>query len=342
MSVIKYPFLRIIIVSISLLVIAFDAYCQGGRNAYDFLNIPSSSYVMGMGGTNVSAIHSDLDLAEQNPALIGPENGKQIKLGYMHYFGNANFAGVRYGMDAGIHGAWALGVRYLNYGSFDGYESDGSFTGSFSAQDIVIEGTYSHDFTYRLRGGINVKMAYSSYEKYSAVALAADLGICYYDDEHDLSFGLVLKNMGGQLKRFEDTYDHLPFDVQFGVTKGLGKSFSISITANQLTRWRFPYYRHENDNDEILQESGFFRNLFRHLIFGIEYNPSDKFYIDLGYNYKTRSDMSSYQRNFLSGFSVGAGFNVRSFSVGVAYALPHKGASTILLNLGLDINELLN
>ena len=332
---------KIIIIFVLLFFGTSQIKADGGDSAYDFLNIPSSSYVFGMGGVNVSSMQNDLDLAEQNPALIGQENDRQLKLGYMLYYGNSNFAGARFGMNAGRHGAWAAGIRYLNYGNFKGYESDGSYSGDFSAQDIVIEGTYSHDFTYRLRGGINVKMAYSSYERYSAFALAADLGICYYDDDHDLSFGLVLKNMGGQLKRFEDKYDHLPFDIQMGITKGLGTSFSFSITAFHLTKWRLPYYYHSDGEEVLKKDPGFFKNFFRHLIFGIEYNPSDKFYIDLAYNYKTQSDNSSYQRNFFSGFSLGGGIRVKAFSVGLGYALPHKGASTLLLNLGMDISDLM-
>lgn len=313
---------------------------QTGRSAYEFLNIPTSSQVYGLGGTNVSVINTDVTLADQNPALIGPEIEKQLKLGYMHYIGSSNFAAARYGMTAGEHGAWAIGLRYLHYGEIQGYDETGSYTGSFSPQDIVVEGTYSHDFTYRLRGGINIKMAYSNYEKYSAVALAADVGLNYYDDEHDLSLGLVLKNMGGQVKRFEETYDHLPFDVQIGITKGLGKSFSFSATALHLTKWKLPYYDHPQEGGNSEPKSNFGKNLFRHLIFGIQYEPSDKFYFDLAYNYKVRSDMGTYQKNFLSGFSVGLGLKVKKFSVGVAYAMPHKSASTLLLNLGLDITEL--
>lgn len=314
---------------------------QGGSTAYDFLNIPGSSYVFGMGGVNVSSLHTDIDLAAQNPALIGPENDKELQLGYMHYYGSSNFAGVRYGMAAGERGAWAAGIRYLNYGTFQGYEADGISTGTFTAQDIIFEGTYSHDFTYRLRGGINVKMVYSSYEQYTAFALAADLGLTYYDERHDISLGLVLKNMGGQLKRFEDRYNRLPFDVQLGLTKGFKETFSFSITAWNLTKWHLPYYVHEDGEETRETNAGFFRNLFRHLVFGVEYSPSEKFYIDLGYNYKTASDMASYQRNFFSGFSIGAGFKVKAFSVGAGFAMPHKGASTVLINLGLDITELL-
>lgn len=319
----------------------FTAKAQGGGTAYNFLEIPGSSYVMGMGGVNVSSVHSDVDLAAQNPALIGPENDKELQLGYMHYYGSSNFASARFSMANGERGAWAAGIRYLNYGTFQGYESDGMSTGTFTAQDLVFEGTYSHDFTYRLRGGINVKMIYSAYEQYSAFAMAADVGIDYYDEVHDLSLGLVFKNMGGQLKRFEEHYDRVPFDIQFGLTKGIKDSFSFSITAWHLTKWRLPYYVHEDGKETELTDSGFFRNLFRHLVFGVEYTPSERFYINLGYNYKTASDMAAYQRNFFSGFSIGAGFKVKAYSAGVAFAMPHKGAATVLLNLGLDITELL-
>lgn len=315
-------------------------YSQTGRATYDFLNIPVSSHVFGSGGTNVSLIDTDVTLSDQNPALIGPEMGRMIAVSYMHWLGSSNFAGARYGMGAGEHGAWAIGMRYLNYGEFQGYESDGSYTGNFTPQDIVVEGTYSHDFTYRLRGGINLKMAYSTYEQYTAWALAADLGLNYYDDDHDFSLGFVLKNMGGQLKRFNENYDHLPFDVLLGITKGIGPAFSFSVTAQYLTRWNLAYYSH-SDNSDGQPKSNFGKNLFRHLVFAVQYQPSDRFYIDLGYNYKTRSDMSSYQRNFLSGFSVGMGLSVKAFSVGLSYAMPHKAASTILLNVGFDIDSLM-
>lgn len=317
---------------------------QTGRSAYDFLEIPTSSQAYGLGGVNIAVIDDDVTLAEQNPALVGPEIDRQAAFSYMHYLGSANFAGVRYGQAAGERGAWTAGIRYLNYGEISGYDQNGSYTGSFSPQDVVFEGTYSHDFTYRLRGGITMKMIYSNYEQYSAFAMAADLGLNYYDDEHDFSASITLKNMGGQLKRFEEKYDHLPFDVQLGFMKGIGESaFSFGVTAWHLTRWNLPYYDHKGEDGEETSElkSNFGKNLFRHLVFAVQYRPSDRLFIDLAYNYKTRSDMSTYQRNFLSGFSAGIGFKARTFSIGASYAQPHKSGSTILLNIGLNIAELL-
>jgi len=321
-----------------------SGYAQSSGSAYDFLEIPTSAHAYGLGGTNISVIDDDVTLTDQNPALLGPEIESQLAFNYMLYMSSGNFAGVRFGRAAGERGAWAAGIRYLNYGSIPGYEPDGTPVGNFTPQDVVFEGTYSHDFTDRLRGGVNMKMIYSSYEIYNAFAMAVDVGINYYDGEKDLSLSAVLKNMGGQLKRFDQAYDRLPFDFQLGYMQGLGQSpFSLSITAMHLTRWKLPYYAHNKDNgsDELVLKSNFGSDLFRHLIFGLQFQPSDKFYIDLAYNYKTRTDMATYQRNFLSGFSVGLGFRLSSLRVDLAYAMPHKSASNLMINLAYSFSDLM-
>ena len=322
---------------------SLNCFAQEGASAYSFLEVPSSSHAFALGGTNITVIDDDINLMEQNPALLGPEIDMQVGFNYMHYLGASNFAGVRYGMAAGDRGAWSIGIQYLGYGTMSQTEADGSVVGTFSPQDVVFSGMYAHDFTDRLRGGINVKMIYSSYEQYTAFAMATDLGLNYYDPDHDMSLSLVLKNLGGQIKRFDNDYDRLPFDIQLGWMQRLGSSpFQLSITAWHLNKWNLPYYDMEDNGSEIrVLKQSFMCNLFRHLVFGLQYAPSDKFYIALGYNYKTRTDMSTYNRNILSGFSIGAGLKVKSFALGVAYAQPHKSGSSIMLNLSTNLNELL-
>ncbi|MDE6243171.1 MAG: hypothetical protein K2M14_04080, partial [Muribaculaceae bacterium] len=141
-------------------------------------------------------------------------------------------------------------------------------------------------------------------------------------------------------------YTRVPFDIQLGWMQRLGSSpFMLAITAWHLNKWKLPYYDHSTDEatgqEENKLKSGFGSNLFRHLIFGLQYQPSDNFYVALGYNYKTRTDMSTYQRNFLSGFSAGLGLKVKSFAFGVSYAQPHKGGSTVMLNISTNLKELL-
>lgn len=321
---------------------AATAASQNSSSGYDFLDIPVSAHVHALGGFNAALIDNDISLVDQNPALLGPEIGTQASVGYMHYMGSGNFGGARFGMAAGERGAWVAGIRYLNYGSFDGYLPDGTSTGSFTPADIVFEGTYAHDITDRLRGGVSYRMVYSNYEQYSAFAMAVDLGINYYNEEKDLSLSAVLTNMGGQIKRFDTQYNRLPFDFRLGYMQTIGNSpFQISINAHHLTRWKLPYYSHDKNDPEKQQQlkSNFFTDLFRHLVFGLQYSPSEKFYVALGYNHKTRTDMSAYQRSFLSGFSLGAGIRVRSFGVGASFSQPHKSATSLLINLNWFIRE---
>ena len=59
----------------------------------------------------------------------------------------------------------------------------------------------------------------------------------------------------------------------------------------------------------------------------------------MGYNYKTRTDMATFARNFISGFSAGAGFRTNKFRVGVALAQPHIGGTTFMVNLSTSLYE---
>ena len=313
-----------------------------GSTAYNFLNISTSSHIYGLGGVNISLIDDDINVTDQNPALLGPEVEKQLGISYMRYIGESNFAGVKYGMAAGERSAWAVSVQYFDYGKMTSADVSGNITGTFSVKDICFGGTYSHDITDRLRGGISIKGIYSAYDEYSAFAVASDLGLNYFDPEKDLSLSCVVANLGGQVKRFNESYDRLPVDLRLGLTKMLANvPLRLSVTAWNLTRWNLPYYEVGDGSagTEEKKKDSFGSNLMRHLVFAAEFVPSDKFYVGVGYNYKTRTDMSTYSRSFLSGFSLSAGLNVRRFGLGVAFAQPHSGATTLMFSITTRLAE---
>lgn len=333
-----------LVYALCMSLLAIPAKAQDGSTAYNYLNITSASRIYGLGGINITAIEDELSVTDQNPALLGPEMDNQILLDYMHYMGGSNFAGVRYARAAGERAAWSAGIRYFGYGKMTATDEFGNINGSFSPSDINFNGSFSYDITDRLRGGITLKMLYSSYEAYSAFAVATDLGINYYDPDNDVSLSAVVANLGGQLKRFNEAYDRLPVDLRLGIAKVFpGLPIRFSITAWNLTKWHLPYYETGDGTSDtpFVKKDKFMSNLFRHLVFGVDFIPSDRFYIALGYNYKTRTDMSTYARSFVSGFSLGAGLNLRRFNVGLALAQPHSGATTMMLNLNLNLNDIL-
>lgn len=313
----------------------------GGSTAYNYLDISGSTRIYGLGGVNISLVDPDDVMAtDQNPALAGPEMSRGIGIGYMRYVGGSNFASAKFIGAAGSRGAWGVGLHYFGYGSVKEALPDGTIVGTFSPSDIAFSGIYSHDLGRNWRGGFAVKFLYSSYHSYTALAIATDLGVNWFDEEHDSSLSFTVSNLGGQVKKFHERTDRLPIDVRIGWTKSLGNSpFSLSITAWNLTKWKLPFWDYGDGTKDPVLKNGFMTNLFRHLVFGVEWKPTDRFYVDLGYNYKTSTDMATYSRNFLSGFSVGAGLKVRAFGVGVAFAQPHKSAATFMLNITTNLYD---
>ena len=204
------------------ILISITATASESSPAYNFLNIPSSARVYGLGGINISNIDDDINSVDQNPALLGPEYDMQLGVNYMHYIGGANFAGVKFGNKASEHSAWAAGIQYFGYGKITGTDEFGNITDNFSPKDVNFSGTYSHDISDRVRGGITLKMLYSSYGEYSAFAIATDLGINYYNPDRDLSLSAVVANLGGQVKRFDQTYNRLPLEIRLGWSQSFG------------------------------------------------------------------------------------------------------------------------
>lgn len=319
-------------------------HAQDGSTAYNFLDIPMSSRIYGLGGVNISLVDDDVTVIDQNPALLGQEMSGQLALGYMRYVGESNFAAVRYAHSAGKHGAWSASLQYFDYGKIIETDEMGSQLGTFSPKDALLSLAYSYDITDCLRGGINLKTAYSAYSDYTAWAIAADLGINYFDADRDLSLSFVAANLGGQVKRFAEKYDRLPIDLRLGMSKVLGNlPLRLSVTAWNLTKWHLPYYDYGSgaDSGVVEKKDKFFSNLMRHLVLSLDLVSSPTWYAGIGYNYKNRTDMLTYHRSLLSGFSLAAGLQVKSFGVGVALAQPATGATTFMLNLRLDINSII-
>ncbi len=316
---------------------------QDGSTAYNYLNVASSARIYGLGGVNISTVEDELGTADQNPGLLGFEMDNQVMVDYMRYLGNSNFAGVKYARAVGERGAWSAGIRYFGYGEMKAADATGVITGTFSPKDLNFSGTFSYDITSRLRGGISMKLLYSSYEEYSAFAVTTDLGINYFDPDTDWSFSAVVANLGGQLKKFNENYDRLPVDVRLGATKGFtGVPVRVSVTLWNLTKWKLPYYDSGDgtSSEPFEKKESFGSNLFRHMVFGVDFVPSDRFFVALGYNYKTRTDMSTYKRSFLSGFSIAAGMSVSRFNFSLAFGQPHSGATTMMFNLNMNLQDL--
>jgi hypothetical protein len=198
-----------------MMLLSCATFAQESAAVFNFLRLPISAHAAALGGNNISLIEDDVTLAYHNPALLINVSDNTLNLNYMTYITDSKVAGAMFNKVFGDRSVGAVSARYVDYGSFDGYDENNTATGSFAAKDIEVKIMYSYLLTDQLSGGVSGKFITSKYESYSSVALGVDLGLNYYDEEKNFSASLTLNNLGGQVKAFDDKTEKLPFDIQF-------------------------------------------------------------------------------------------------------------------------------
>lgn len=318
--------MRKLLILFSLILCVFSLTAQEGKSAFEYLLIPNSVRASALGGNNVSVIENDISLIYQNPAFLGQEMDKTINVNYLSFIGDIGMGSATFGKAVGERSAWGVGAYYTNYGNMLETSEEGSILGDLNASDFCGQLFFSSDLTERLRGGISAKFMYSNYGNYTSIGVGVDLGISYYNSDNDFSFGIVGKNIGRQMKAYDEERSGLPWDIQAGITKRLAHApIRFSVTAIHLKQWQF--YNLQGIKDS------FFTNLLKHFVIGVDILPSDNLWIAVGYNVKRGSDLSLSEGNRMAGFSLGAGLTVKKFSFGCSVAQYHPSAMSFMINL---------
>lgn len=306
---------------ISLLCV-WPTAAQESQTAYNFLRLPVSAHVAALGGENITLTDDDATLIFHNPSLINGVSDHTINLNYMTYMEGAKTASAAYVMAAGDRATWGVTGQYMDYGTMRQTTAVNEDLGTFSARDIAIGGSFAYALTNALSGGITAKVISSHIAGYSSLAVGFDLGLNYLNEGGDLSISAVARNLGGQVKAYDDTFDRIPFDLQLGISKRLGNApLRFSATLSRLNDW-----------DEAFG---------RHLAIGVDVLLSDQIYIAAGYNFRSASQMKINDGDGSSahgaGLSLGAGLQLERFKLNIGYGKYHVSASSLLFNIAYTL-----
>ena len=321
-------------------------YCslsaQSGDYVYQFLNLPTSVSAASVGGNSVSSMVEDLNLSFHNPAILSTAMNNDLAVGYMHYMADINVGSAAFSRKINDRSVWMAGVRYVDFGSMLWTTPENEILGTTYAQDLALTGGYSWLMNEYWRAGGSVSLIYSVLDEYTSVALAVDLGLYYFDPERQFSGGFVIKNIGSQLVSYEQTYEKMPWDIQFGISKKLTYApFRFTLTAQHLTSWKSSYLAEESSADAPnTHPDNFISTLFKHLLLGMEFVPSDNFLLSIGYNYRRISELNINQRTFFGGFTAGFSMRVKNLRVGASYAKYHIAGSSLQMTLGMNVSKL--
>ncbi len=317
-------------------LLSLGASAQNGNEVFTFLRYPNSARANALGGHTVALIERDPSLIFHNPGLLGGELDGMINLNYMNYISDINVGSALFTKAHKERGAWGIGATYINYGSFKEALPESTIIGTFSANDISLQGFYSYDLSDKWRGGLSLKFLYSAFADFTSMGLGVDAGLSYYDTDKAFSFGVAFKNIGAQLKAYEDERQSLPWDIQLGITKSMNHApIRFSLTAMYLNRWKFDYI----DNTDVESEDTFFQTFAKHLVIGVDFVPSENFWVGVGFNPKKSMDMKLQNGNKLGGFSAGAGIKISKFDVGVSLANYHPSAMSMMVSISTTLAD---
>lgn len=292
------------------------------QTEYNFLRLPVSAHAAALGGDNITVIENDEALIFHNPALLTSVNDKTINLNYMNYMSGANMASASFNRIVKERASWAVSAQYVNYGKMKEVDENNVQTGEFSVKDLSFAGYFSYMLTNRLTGGISARLITSYLGSYNSIGFGVDLGLNYYDSDHEWSLALVLKNLGGQLKAYHDNFERMPFDIQMGVTKRFtGTPFRLHATLVDLNHLDYKF--------------------LNHVVVGADVLLTESIWIGGGYNFRRADEMKITTTNGSSshgaGLSFGAGLNLERFKLNLAYGKYHVSSSSLVLNVAYEL-----
>lgn len=329
------------------LFLAKTSYAQtGGKGVFRFLNLPNASKTAALGNAFPVSNQPDFTQAFQNPSLINADAAGVLALNYSNYISDINFGSIQYGLKLKNTGLISTGLMFINYGDFDETDASGNTTGNtFSAGDYLLNIGYAKNWKQKVFYGANAKIIYGSYDIYRSFAVATDLAITYKDSASNLATGIIFKNIGYQLKPFDQKRESLPFEIALSFSQKLKYApFRYHISYTNLQNFNLSYQDPNKADEELdlltgepINDKVSFANRFsRHFIFGAELLLSPSFNIQAGYNLQKNKELNISGTGGLAGFSFGFMLKLKKLSIGYANARLNAAGSNNYFSVQLQ------
>ncbi|MFQ5640222.1 MAG: PorV/PorQ family protein, partial [bacterium] len=242
------------------------------------------------------AMPGDIHNLFYNPAGLTALSTRQGTLTYLNHLLDFQSGFLAYAQPL-FRGTAAVGLHFFDYGQFDGKDANNADTGEFGASSVTLMLGYAQNVTKNVSIGGSAKFIRFQIDSFSETAVAADIGVLYSLPDQNLNFGLGVFNVGKVTSAFIQTKDDLPFNVQFGASKGL--SHLPLLVSGALIKY-------ENESLD-----------FR---VGGEFSLTEQLLFRLGYNSTGQEQKVDTSKDRLAGISLGLGLKVNTFNVDYSFS----------------------
>lgn len=324
------------------------AYSQvGGKSVYQFLNLVTSPRQAALGGKVVTIYDYDVNQANFNPATINPEMDNRLSVNYGSLFGEVQYGTAAYAYTYDRHvQTFEAGVNYVNYGKFEGYDENGTPTASFTGSEIALNFGYAYNVPFTdLHLGASAKLISSTLESYNSFGAAVDLGAIYINEDLNVNYALVIRNIGTQITTYENTREKLPMEIMLGISQQLENvPIRWHLTLENLQQWKVNFANPARaqstiDGGSTPEKTSFLNNALRHIIIGAEIFPTKGFNFRIGYNFRRGEELRLLEQRNFSGISAGMGLKMGRLKFDYSYSRYTLGANTSLFGLTINFAE---
>jgi hypothetical protein len=292
----------------------FAIHNDAGTTVFNFLKVPVGP--RGSAMANAFCGLSNDELAPfWNPAGLPQVKNKKLGITYLNYFAGYNGGAVSFVLPMSDEVTLAIFSKFAGVGDIPktGIDEDNELVplGTFGSSDVLLGFSYAKVLSEILNWGFNVKFISESIDEYSSQAVAADVGIFHQTTTPRLKLGVVAKNLGKQITRFDKEDEKLPIFFAAGFAYYLNNGF-ITLDINKPM-----------DND-------FYGT------FGYETNVRKNLKLRCGYRTNAKDWQVGSDIDFLSGISAGLGFGWKEYHFD--YAINSFGELGFIHQLSVEYN----
>ena len=321
---------------------------SGGNNAFSLLNFNYSARLAGIGGYSNSAQDQEVSQGIINPSLINLTMVGNYSLNQGLLASGINFGQLATAIPL-KKGVLLPSIRYINYGNFKGTDEYGNLTNNFSALEYVVGAGYAYPINQAMTIGVSLNIIGSHLETYSSFGLSSNFGASFTSSNKLISFSLLAKNIGYQLKSYvAQSRRSLPIDIQASTSLKLKHApFRFSLIAHHLNQWDITYFDPsiKPTVDALTGETipqtgaGFGEILARHFTYQVELLTKGVLQLRFGFDYNRRQSLKLEQNPGMSGFSLGLGLKFKKFSLDYGFNIYSKAGFSNSIGLSSKLSD---
>ena len=343
--------------TLRLTLVALGLSCAGltasAQQTPLFFDVNADARTAGLGGQMNAGLEADLHAAAFNPAFLDCSDVGGWTVDYVNYFGSTTLGTVNTVWTAEGNRTYAVGARFVTYGSMTEYDASGVATGgAFSAGDVVLQTSTSWvvdaGVGHRMILGVTGWAGTRAWDRDVALLTGLDAAARGVWTERKLSWGVAWTGRGSQWglgSRLPS--GKLVGTVQLGLAKSFANApFSLYLQAVELQTWDLaPAGTYDPVIDPLTGESSslmafpFGDALMRHIIIGTELDLGDALAVQLGYDYRRRQEMKSNGMPGTNGLSLGVLFGVKRLKFRISRNTYHFAGASTHLGLRFDLNS---